>query len=152
VEAAGTSLLYSKEFYDVIYRRLSPSGVVQQWLPGGDAAIQAAVARALKESFPYVRVFHSLGREGFHSLASSSAIPSRTAAELADGMPSTAARDLVEWGPETSAQGQFAVILGRELPLDQLINGAPEVPALQDDRPENEYYMLRESSSVRPQH
>jgi spermidine synthase len=152
VEAAGTSLLYSKEFYDVIHRRLSPAGVVQQWLPGGDAAIQSAVARALKESFPYVRVFHSLGREGFHFLASSSAIPSRTAAELADGMPSTAARDLVEWGPENSAQGQFAVILGRELPLDQLINGAPEVPALQDDRPENEYYMLREASSVRPQH
>ncbi|MDP9161007.1 MAG: hypothetical protein M3O09_12375, partial [Acidobacteriota bacterium] len=150
VEAAGTSLLYSKEFYEVINRRLAPAGILQQWLPGGDAVIQAAVARALKESFPYVRVFHSLDMEGFHFLASSSPIPFRTATELADGMLSTAARDLVEWGPETSARGQFAVILGRELSIDQLINGAPKVPALQDDRPENEYYMLRESSSVQP--
>ena len=33
VEAAGTSLLYSKEFYSIIRRRLAPGGILQQWLP-----------------------------------------------------------------------------------------------------------------------
>jgi spermidine synthase len=144
VEAAGTSLLYSKEFYSVISRRLSPGGILQQWLPRGDAVVQAAVARALKESFPYVRVFHSLDDRGLHFLASNRPIVLRTARELAERMPAGAAADFVEWGPEPSAEGQFKALLRRELSLDQMISGAPQVPALQDDRPENEYFILRE--------
>ena len=144
VEAAGTSLLYSKEFYSTIKERLSPGGILQQWLPRGDAVIQAAVARALNESFPYVRVFHSFDGRGFHFLASNQRIAQGTAQELAERMPARAAQDFVEWGPELTAERQFAVILSRELSLDQMIAGAPHVPALQDDRPENEYYLLRQ--------
>ncbi len=144
VEAAGTSLLYSKEFYSVISRRLTPGGILQQWLPRGDAVVQAAVARAVKESFPYVRVFHSLDDRGFHFLASNQPIAIRNARELADRMPATAAADFVEWGPEQLAEGQFGGVLRREISLDQMIFGAPQVRALQDDRPENEYYILRE--------
>jgi len=145
VEAAGTSLLYSKQFYSVINQRLTPGGILQQWLPRGDAVVQAAVARAVKESFPYVRVFHSLNDRGLHFLASNEAIVPRTARELAQRMPAKAAADLIEWGPELLPERQFAIVLGRELSLDQLISGAPRVPALQDDRPENEYFILRQS-------
>jgi spermidine synthase len=144
VEAAGTSLLYSKEFYSTIRQRLSKGGILQQWLPRGDAVIQAAVARALKESFPYVRVFHSFDDRGFHFLASNQRIVDRTAQELADRMPARAGQDLVEWGPELTGEGQFAAILSRELSLDQMIALSPQTPALQDDRPENEYYLLRQ--------
>ena len=105
VEAAGTSLLYSKEFYSIIKRRLKPGGILQQWLPRGDAVVKAAVARALEESFPYVRVFHSLDNRGFHFLASNQPIVLRTAHELAERMPAKAAQDLVEWGPEPTANG-----------------------------------------------
>jgi len=144
VEAAGSSLLYSKEFYSTIKRRLTPGGIVQQWLPQwGDTVVQAAVARALKESFPYVRAFHSLDNKGLHFLASNRPIIPRTARQLAERMPTKAARDMIEWGPEASAEGQFSILLDRELPVDQLIAGAPRAPALQDDRPENEYYLLR---------
>ena len=58
-------------------------------------------------------------------------------------MPTKAALDIIEWGPEASAEGQFSILLSREIPVDQLIVGAPRAPALQDDRPENEYYLLR---------
>ena len=144
VEAAGSSLLYSKEFYSTIKRRLKDGGILQQWLPRwGDTVVQAAVAKALKESFPYVRAFHSLDDKGLHFLASNQPIVSRTARELAERMPAKAAQDLIEWGPETSAEQQFSIVLSRELPLDQLIARRPEVPALQDNRPENEYYLLR---------
>ena len=144
VQAAGTSLLYSKEFYSAVRRRLAPGGILQQWLPTGDAVIQASVARALKESFPYVRVFHSLDNRGFHFLASEHPIVQRSAQQLADRMPEGAVQDLLEWGPSSSAAQQFSIILGRELSLDQLIAGAPYAPALQDDHPENEYYFLRQ--------
>jgi spermidine synthase len=143
VEAAGTSLLYSKEFYSIIGRRLAIGGILQQWLPFGDVVVKAAVTRALMESFPYVRLFHSLDGIGFHFLASNQPIVLRTPGELAKRMPATASRDLVEWGPEATPEGQFGVVLSRELPPDQMIAGAPGVPALQDDRPENEYYVLR---------
>src|SRR6185437_834511 len=36
VEAAGSSLLYSTEFYQLLQKRLSPGGILQQWFPGGE--------------------------------------------------------------------------------------------------------------------
>jgi predicted membrane-bound spermidine synthase len=143
VEAAGTSLLYSKEFYSIIRRRLAPGGMLQQWLPWGDAVVKAAVTRALQESFPYVRLFRALDGKGFHFLASEHPILVRTPRELAERLPARAARDLVEWGPEAAPEAQFAIILKREMALNQMISGASAISALQDDRPENEYYLLR---------
>ena len=143
VEAAGSSLLYSKEFYAAINRRLRPNGILQQWLPYGDAVVQASVARALEESFPYIRVFHPVGGVGFHFLASNQPLPDRTPAELAERLSPKAAADLVEWGPEPTAELEFASVLHKELSLEQMIAQAPQAVALQDDRPENEYYLLR---------
>ncbi len=150
VQAAGSSLLYSKEFYAIISRRLRPGGILQQWLPGGDAVVRASVARALKESFPYVRVFHSVEGWGYHFLASESPLPNPTAAELAQRLPARAVSDLLEWGPETSAEGQFSRLLKNEISLDDLIAQVPAAPALQDDRPVNEYYVLRHRAGSRP--
>ncbi len=143
IEAAGTSLLYSREFYAAAQKRLRPDGILQQWFPGADLVTTAAIARALKESFPYVRAFGSVERWGIHYLASRQPIPDRSAAELAKRMPASAAADLVEWGPFPTAEQQFAAVLGEEVSIDRLLNAAGNVPAVQDDRPVNEYYMLR---------
>jgi hypothetical protein len=143
VEAAGSSLLYSKEFYGIIRRRLNAGGILQQWLPRADEVVHAAVARALKESFPHVRVFRSVEGWGYHFLASDRPLPHPTAAELTRRLPPKAAGDLVEWGPEATPEQQFAVVLGRESSLDDMIAEAPDAPALQDDRPQNEYYAIR---------
>jgi len=143
VEAAGSSLLYSENFYTVIRQRLRPGGILQQWIPSGDAQDVAAVALALRRSFPYVRVFASVQGGGFHFLGSDRALPIRTASELAHILPARAAADLVEWGPESDAEDQFAVLLHNEIPIDQLISASPATPALSDDRPINEYYAFR---------
>jgi spermidine synthase len=143
VQAAGSSLLYSKEFYSLIKQRLQPGGVVQQWLPKGDAAIHASVARALGESFPYIRVFRSVTGEGYHFLASECSLDGRSPAKLVQRMPASAVRDMMEWGPQPTPERQFAVVLSRELPLQAMIAEAPKTPALKDDRPINEYYWLR---------
>ena len=145
VEAAGSSLLYSKEFYATARQRLRAGGILQQWLPMAmaDATVRASVARAIRESFPYVRVFRSVDGFGYHFLASDQPIAHRTAGELVQRMPAKAVEDLIEWGPESAAERQFAVVLDRELPIDQIIAEAPEAPALQDDQPVNEYYAIR---------
>ncbi len=148
VEAAGSSLLYSREFYAAVKKRLRPGGILQQWLPYGDPATKAAVARALRDSFPYVRVFERRKDWEYHFLASMEPIPPTSAAVLAERLPPAAAADLVEWGPQATPEEQFAFILEREIPLEQLIAPAPRTPALQDDRPINEYYLLRRKLGV----
>jgi spermidine synthase len=147
VEAAASSLLYSKEFYAAAKQHLRPDGILQQWFPAGsrDAVAIASVAKALKQSFTYVRVFRSIEGWGYHFLASSSPFPTVSAADLARRMPPAAAADLVEWGPARDAAAQFDGVLRQELSLDGLIEQAPNVPALQDDRPVNEYFLLRRS-------
>ena len=75
ISAAGSSLLYSLDFYKLIKLHLQPGGILAQWLPKGDAAVQSSVSQALRDSFPYVRVFGSVERWGWHYLASNRPIP-----------------------------------------------------------------------------
>jgi spermidine synthase len=144
VEAAGSSMLYSKEFYSIIKQRLRPDGILQQWLPGGDLEVRSAVARALKESFPYVRVLQYGRNWGFHFLASSRPIPNRTGAELVQRMPAAAIQDMMEWKFALNPELEFSWLLQRESSVDILIAGSPLAPAMQDDRPVNEYFLLRD--------
>jgi len=146
VAAAGSSLLYSTEFYQVARRRLRPGGILQQWLPEGDAAVKSAFAQSLRRSFPDVRVFRSIEGWGYHFLAANSPMSRLPAATLAARLPPAAARDLLEWGPEASVVSQLDTVLGRELPIEELIQGAPAAPLLTDDRPVNEYFLLRQIS------
>jgi spermidine synthase len=143
VGAAASSLLYSKEFYAIAKQHLRPGGILQQWLPDGDAATKASVARALADSFPYVRVFRSIEKSGYHFLAGMTPIESMSASQLAQRLPTDAAHDLLEWGPESTVQDEFQAVLSLEVPVSQLIQEYPQAPALQDDRPVNEYFLMR---------
>jgi spermidine synthase len=148
VEAAGSSLLYSEDFYGVVRERLRTGGILQQWLPYGDREDLTAVARALRAVFPQVRVFSYGGSWGFHFIASDRPFPNRDASELAKRLPPAAAADLVEWDPEHSVETRFATLLSEELPMKELLTLSPSTPPLSDDRPINEYFLLR--SSMRP--
>jgi len=143
VQAAGSSLLYTKEFYAIIQQRLAPGGILQQWLPEGDPEVRASVTRALTESFPYVRVFAYSPQWGYHFLASNHPIPQRSPAELVQRMPASARRDIVEWLPSFDAEHIFlTVLLGEHSPAE-VIAASPQTPAMQDDRPFNEYFLIR---------
>ena len=150
LQAAASSLLYSEEFYQVARRRLRPGGILQQWLPATrdeDPVDVAAVTRSLRNSFPYVRAFPE--EFGVHFLCSDQPIPRRTPEELVRRMPGPAVRDFTEWDPPSAdgrldaAEDRMGDLLRGELTLDQLIAGSPDTPALTDDRPINEYYVVR---------
>jgi spermidine synthase len=143
VDAAGSSLLYSQDFYAGVKERLQPGGILAQWLPYGDDVVQASVARALKNSFSYVYVFPSVAHLGWHFFASDRAIPDRSATELVARMPAKALTDMMEWGPAKTPNEQFDLMLSGEMTTEQVIALAPATPALQDDRPINEYFLLR---------
>jgi spermidine synthase len=143
VQTAGSSLLYSQNFYALARQRLQPGGILQQWLPEADDPTQAAVARAIKTSFPYVRVFRGIEGWGWHFLASERPIPIRTAAELVARMPPGAVTDMMEWGPAPTPEQQMNLLLDHSSSTDAIIALSPLTPTLTDNRPINEYFLLR---------
>jgi hypothetical protein len=149
VQATGSSLLYSREFYRAVKRRLAPGGVLQQWLPWGDAALTGSVALALAAEFPHVRVFGSIEGWGLHFLASDRPLPARDAAALAARLPPSARADLVEWTPGRSPEELFGTVLARERPLAGVAAPGQALGPLTDERPVNEYFLLRWLTSSR---
>ncbi len=142
VEAAGSSLLYSTEFYALVKQHLNPDGIVQVWFPGGEKLTEQAVIRSTRESFPYVRGFPSTAGFGVHLLASMDPIEAQTATQLAMGMPAAAKNDLMEWSSSPDLPGYLGLVVTREIPLQNALNLNPKIE-ITDDDPLNEYFLLR---------
>jgi spermidine synthase len=142
VEAAGSSLLYSEEFYELAKQRLRPDGILQAWFPGGEVKTGQAVLRSLRQSFPHLRCFKSPGGSGMLVLASASPINVLTGEQVARAMPTTAVADLLEWSPSRSLRGYLAQVLEKEFPIDEALNPDPRI-RITDEHPYNEYFLLR---------
>jgi spermidine synthase len=142
VEAAGSSLLYSEEFYEVARRHLRDNGILQAWFPGGDDKTGQAVLRSLKNSFPYHRCFRSPFDPGILVLASADPIAPLTADEVAANIPAAAANDLLEWSDSRDVQGYLGQMLRKELSIDEALDPDPRT-RITDDQPYNEYFLLR---------
>ncbi|HEX3355796.1 MAG TPA: hypothetical protein VHS31_02350, partial [Tepidisphaeraceae bacterium] len=142
LEAAGSSLLFSTEFYTLAKEHLNPNGILQMWYPGGDQTTNQAVIRSFVESFPYVRFFNSFEGWGTHMLGSMEPIQVPPIDQLVAKFPPAAKADLVEWNPpQTPAQLLSSVVL-HEYRLETLLNLDPRIQ-ITDDHPLNEYYLLR---------
>ena len=139
IQAAGSSLLYSREMYQVIRHRLRPGGILQQWYPGVDDATGRAVAKTLAQAFPYVVGYRSLEGWGIHYLASMQPIPAVDAATFVSRLPEKVRRDLVEWDPQaTQLDLASRIVAGRFV-----VSAAAPGPIITDDRPYNEYFLAR---------
>jgi predicted membrane-bound spermidine synthase len=142
VEAAGSSLLYSREFYALARTRLKPTGILQQWFPEGEGPEASAITRALVESFPYVKVFRSFRDGGFHFLASGRPLIVPGVEAFRDRLPLEAQKDLLEWETGTALEQLLGRILAGEVDARKLMSSDPR-QVVSDDRPYNEYYLLR---------
>ena len=143
--APASSLLYSREFYAIVRRHLRPGAIAQVWLPADldePSDTESSVARALIESFPYVRAFESIEGWGTHFLVSLQPLPKLDAEHLPQPLPAAAARDLVEWEQDSPAT-LIGKVFSQEQPVGDYLKLAPRLPAIQDDRPVNEYFLLR---------
>ena len=114
---------------------------MHHWVPEGDFKTVVAINQALIDAFPYVWLFPSLEGWGYHYLASMDPIEIPTAAELAERMPVTAKRDMLEWNRRTSVEQMFGIMLSKRIYGTTLFMN--EVDMLTDDRPVNEYFILR---------
>jgi len=142
IEAAGSSLLYSREFYQAIRPHLVPGGILQVWIPGGEDKVFAACQLALRDVFPYIRAYPSVQGWGLHLLASTRPVVDRSPEEMAALMPPAARDDLVEWGPHPTAVEQLGAVVRNEKRIDwERLAGMAS--SLTDDRPVNEYFLVR---------
>jgi spermidine synthase len=143
VPAAGSSLLYSADFYRELRGHLNPGGIIQQWYPNTDGVVLGAVARSIVDTFPYVRAYKSVDGWGWHFLMSEQPIPDLSAESLLQKMPPTAKADLAEWYPaaDTAAelQKKWNVVLGNQADPHKLCGKYK----ITDDAPFNEYFWLR---------
>lgn len=145
VEAAASSLLYTKEFYASAIPRLKPGGIVQAWLPTADRETIAGVTLALMESFPHVRVFRSLEDWGYHFTASMLPVPRLSDSALLSRMPEAAVADMTEWHKEVPPIQFMRRMLANELIPDSLLLDGERwknVP-ITDNNPVNEFFFLR---------
>lgn len=145
LESAGSSLLHSEEFYDLIKKHLKRNGIFQQWFPCGDLKIAQAIARSLSNTFPYIRVYQSVEGWGLHFLASMNPIEIPAPRILLSRIPEKARKDMTEWYPVDQASDLeifIKFILRSEIPFPELLNEDKGI-IITDDKPFNEYFFLR---------
>jgi spermidine synthase len=142
VEAAGSSLLYSEEFYARAKAHLKPNGILATWFPTAEPKTGQAILRSLTNSFPSVRCFFSIGGLGVHMVASMEPIPNLSAEQVAARMPAAAGKDLLEWTRLKNLPSYLDEVLLKEIPVESALNPDARV-RITDDHPYNEYFLLR---------
>jgi spermidine synthase len=141
IEAAGSSLLFSKEFYALAKQHLERGGILQMWDPGGPGLMTDAITRSIYESFPYVHCYLSCEKWGLHLLGSMEPINVPRSAQMAAKMPAAAQSDLLEWSDTPDLPSYISRVLNNEVSIVLYKN--PNV-CVTDDRPFNEYFILRQ--------
>lgn len=143
VEAAGSGLLYSPEFYSLLKKRLNKNGVLQQWFPGSRKELLQAAARSLSISFEHIKVFKSIDGWGHHFIASMEPLDNITPEIMERRMPASAKTDLLEWEDSKDVIKLAKNILSREAPMEEVLAGGGAGAMITDDRPYNEFFLLR---------
>lgn len=145
VEASGSSLLYSEEFYEIIKKHLTPTGILAQWYPEKSGETLQAVARSLVDVFPYVEAYLSIEGGGYHFLASNNPITIPAPEQIVQHMPKAAQADLMEWNDynEPDLLSFVQKIVGGKQDIHELLNTNKKIK-ITDDQPFNEYFLLHE--------
>jgi spermidine synthase len=95
---AGASNLYSREFYELVRRKLSPGGVLQQWVQLHHIRPRelATIVRTLEQTFAHVALFEG-GAQGILVASEAPLVASRARLAKLDALP--AVRETLEGRP-----------------------------------------------------
>jgi len=152
IESSGVSVISSLEFYRAAKARLTPGGVMMQWVPTGQTVDDfIAHVRTFLQVFPNVRVIAGPGGAGFYLLGSDGSVdpdPALMTAALerpgvladVNSAPDSQNRTVAEWvttlQDNTWASG------------DRLRALVGDGPLITDDHPLPEYFLLRRMTHV----
>lgn len=147
VNASGTTVLYSREFYEDSKRIMKPDGLFLQWMFYGTRADDfRMLVKSFTDAFPYVSLYHSPRRIGIYLIGSMNPIPKTDGAvwdKRLNALP-TAKTDATEWGPWDGYK-LASLYWGDKSILTNFVGNSP---AVTDDRPNTEYFLLRHGTST----
>jgi len=140
--AAGTTVLYSEEFYEDITKKLSPGGIVSQWMWFGSRQDDIAMAtKSFLNVFPYVWAFKSpRGSGGIYLEGSFSPIDLTQASLKPELNNQKAEADLSEAYPDLELTDLKQLVVADK---QELIDWVGRIPAVTDEYPRTEYFLLR---------
>jgi spermidine synthase len=147
IESSGTSILYSREFYEATARRLTDNGVMMEWMPTGQSVDEfRSHVRTFKSVFPNVILAFSPHHLGVYMLGSRQPISlDRTTVQAVLDRPAiladlldTADNEFLTSNAWADAVERLPWISGQQ--VDAFSAGAP---LILDDRPVTEYFLLR---------
>jgi hypothetical protein len=86
---------------------------------------------------------------GIHLLASMEPIERASVADIAARLPESAKRDLLEWTSSKDVAEYLLRVLSQEFAVDKFLNPNTEI-RISDDKPFNEYFLIRRSFFKQP--
>ncbi|MDD2709957.1 MAG: hypothetical protein PHV34_18395 [Verrucomicrobiae bacterium] len=144
LESSGSSLLNSREFFLVAQRALAPGGILMQWIPPGEPAIELSILESIRSVFKHLIVFRPWrGANGLFVLAGGNPLRELDGVEGLTRFPVQVRRDICEWSAGRDVEAEYASILRGRIKLEDLADLAPVATLLKDDFPVNEYYWVR---------
>jgi hypothetical protein len=103
----------------------------------------SAVLRSATEEFEHVRVYPSFLGWGWHIILSEERLIEPTVDEFIARVPLKARNDFLEWNRMyKDLHGFVAAILSTKIDIQRVLGDSPDV-RIEDDRPYNEYYIVR---------
>jgi spermidine synthase len=145
VQAAGSGMLYSSEFIQLMKSHLNPTGILAHWIPyGADPVFMRGALAAIHDHFAHIRYFVS--PLGTHILASDQQLPAYSPEQLTLRLPEAAQKDLLEWEPNANVLALSRDILNNEQSFAQVWDSKTPLQTAQrtdDNHPLNEYYKVR---------
>lgn len=150
--AAGTTVLHSKEFYTDLAKILEPGGIVSQWIYyNGSREDDISMAiKSFLDVFPYVLAFQKVGSVGGIFLQGS-LVPldqERINLLFQDQEAIVDLEEVIEVKPGASLKDHVTIELigNRESLLKKFANS----PSVSDKHPRTEYFKLRHRFSSAP--
>lgn len=149
IETSGVSVIASLEFYEAAHARLSPGGVMMQWVPFGQSIDEfKAHVRTFQSAFRNVIVAAGPGGNGFYMLGSDDplAFDPATMRDVLTRPGVLADVSSAVDSPRHDLAGWLALIPEIvRLSGPQVAEFAGPGPLITDDRPLPEYFLLRHS-------
>lgn len=142
VNSAGTTVLYSREFYEQSKKLLTENGMVLQWLFYGTRIDDfRMLVKSFINVFPYVTIFRSPQDIGIFVIGSRKPmVVDKTTIERKLSQYTKANIDMNEWS-KWDAERIVGLYAGDKSVLERFAKGAPPVT---DDHPRTEYFLLRQ--------
>lgn len=151
IESAGVSVIASLEYYEAGKSRLTPGGIMMQWVPYGQTVNEfKSHVRTFGMAFPYVLVAVSPGGSGFFLFGSTVGVALDTASVRSVLSRPGVLADLSSAfdSRETTTEGWTALIPKLVwLENEQVRAYAGDGEVITDDRPIPEYFLLRHIAS-----